>query len=154
SLRHSRAEGGGPIQRPDQGPDEEARASTNGGIDPNDQSDHPRMGKLLLSLPCQEALSPARRMDRTKALVASREAMEEHGLEALSHETLAWRGVQAGRPRLIDTDSSDCESPSMKAGCGKTARPVVCPAKAGVFSRRQPAGAKVRRPVVWIAGWR
>jgi len=30
----------------------------------------------------------------------------------------------------------------------------VCPAKAGMFSRRKPAGARVRRPVVWIAGWR
>ena len=30
----------------------------------------------------------------------------------------------------------------------------VRPAKAGVFSRVQPAGAKVRRPVAWLAGWR
>ena len=30
----------------------------------------------------------------------------------------------------------------------------VRPAKAGVFSRVQPAGAKVRRPVAWMAGWR
>jgi len=33
-------------------------------------------------------------------------------------------------------------------------RPDVCPGKASVFSRRKPAGAKVRRPVVRIAGWR
>src|SRR5580692_6135890 len=81
------------------------------------------MGKLLLSLSRQKTLSPARRMDRAKALVASREAMAEHRLEALSHETAAWRGVQAGWPRLTDTVSTDCESPFMKAGCGKTARP-------------------------------
>ena len=42
-----------------------------------------------------------------------------------------------------------------RAGCGKSARPVVCPAKAGMFSRRKRlAGARVRSPVVWIAGWR
>src|ERR1700724_4787263 len=80
------------------------------------------MGKLPLSLSRQKTLSPARRMDRAKALVASREAMAEHRLEALSHETAAWRGVQAGWPRLTDTVSTDCESPFMKAGCGKTAR--------------------------------
>ena len=61
------------------------------------------MGKLLLSLSCQKALSPARRMDRTQALVASRKAMEELRLEALSYETAAGRGVQAGLPRLTDT---------------------------------------------------
>ena len=38
----------------------------------------------------------------------------------------------------------------------KSARPGVCPAKAGMFSRRQTCRGKgqVRRPVVWIAGWR
>src|SRR5215467_13484935 len=41
-----------------------------------------------------------------------------------------------------------------RAGCGKSACPVVCPVKASMFSRREPAGATVRRPVVWIAGWR
>ena len=31
----------------------------------------------------------------------------------------------------------------------------MCPAKAGMFSRRKrPAGVTVRSPVVWIAGWR
>ena len=104
------------------------------------------MGKLLLSLSCEKALSPARRMDRTKALVASRQAMEELGLEALSHETAAGRGVQAGLPPLTDTVSSDCESPFMKAGCGKPARPVVCPAKAGMFSRGKACRGKNQRP--------
>jgi len=41
-----------------------------------------------------------------------------------------------------------------RAGCGKSACPVVCPVKAGVFSRDRPAGATVRSPVVRIAGWR
>ena len=41
-----------------------------------------------------------------------------------------------------------------RAGCGKSACPVVCPAKAGMFAGERPAGARVRSPVVWIAGWR
>ena len=38
-----------------------------------------------------------------------------------------------------------------KAGCGKSARPVVCPAKAGMFSRRQTCRGRSQSPVVWIA---
>src|ERR1700736_3064563 len=40
---------------------------------------------------------------------------------------------------------------SRKAGCGKSARPVVCPAKAGMFSRRQTCRGRSQSPVVWIA---
>jgi hypothetical protein len=50
------------------------------------------------------------------------------------------------RPRVVKTVTSNAcpERPrrvprgeaSRKAGCRKSARPVVCPAKAGVFSRR------------------
>ena len=38
-----------------------------------------------------------------------------------------------------------------RAGCGRSARPVVCPAKAGMFSRRQACRGKSQSPVVWIA---
>jgi hypothetical protein len=38
-----------------------------------------------------------------------------------------------------------------RAGCGKSACPVVCPAKAGMFSRRQTCRGRSQRPVVWIA---
>ena len=38
-----------------------------------------------------------------------------------------------------------------KAGCGKSARPVVCPVKAGMFSRRQTCRGRSQSPVVWIA---
>src|SRR5208283_2719456 len=45
--------------------------------------------------------------------------------------------------------------PAMAELPDKPARQGVCPAKAGMFSRRQTcAGARVRSPVVWIAGWR
>ena len=40
---------------------------------------------------------------------------------------------------------------SRKAGCRKSARPVVCPAKAGMFSRGQTCRGKSQSPVVWIA---
>src|ERR1019366_423668 len=33
-----------------------------------------------------------------------------------------------------------------KAGCGKSARAVVCPAKAGMFSRRQTCRGKSQEP--------
>jgi hypothetical protein len=35
---------------------------------------------------------------------------------------------------------------SRKAGCGKAARPVVCPAKAGMFSRRKACRGKSQEP--------
>src|SRR6266478_6248905 len=38
-----------------------------------------------------------------------------------------------------------------RAGCGKSACPVVCPAKAGMFSRRQTCRGRSQSPVVWIA---
>src|SRR5450631_3966988 len=99
------------------------------------------MGKLLLSLPCQKALQPVGSLDSPKALVASHQAMAEHWLEGISHEKAA-DGVQAGQPGRTNTFSSDRASPFMKAGCGKTARPVVRPVKAGVFSRSQTCRGK------------
>src|SRR5271166_1579226 len=69
------------------------------------------MGKLLLPLSCQKTLPSAGWLDCATALVPPREAMEEHRLEALSDETAAGRGVQAGRPRLSDTVASGCAKP-------------------------------------------
>src|SRR5258708_23101406 len=40
---------------------------------------------------------------------------------------------------------------SRRAGCRRSARPVVCPAKAGMFSRRQTCRGRSQSPVVWIA---
>jgi len=33
-----------------------------------------------------------------------------------------------------------------RAGCGKSARPVVCPAKAGMFSRRKACRGNSQKP--------
>ena len=54
--------------------------------------------------------------------------------------------ARAERPRRVP-----CGEASLKAGCRKSARPVVCPAKAGMFSRRQTCRGKSQSPVVWIA---
>jgi hypothetical protein len=112
-------------------------ASANGWVDQHDQPDHPRMGKLLLSLPCQKALQSAGSLDNPKALVASHQAMAKYRLEGISHEKAA-HGVQAGQPCRTNTNTlaSDRESPFIKAGCGKTACPV-CVADGGEpFNRR------------------
>jgi hypothetical protein len=102
--------------------------SASGRIDRDDQPDHPRMGKLLLSLPWQKALPSAGWLDHPKALVAPRQAVAERSLEGISDRTAAHR-VQA-RAGLPDTFASGRKSPFMKAGCGKTARPV-CAADGG-----------------------
>jgi glycerophosphoryl diester phosphodiesterase len=56
------------------------------------------------------------------AVVPSRQAMAQRLVEALSRQTVEGR-VQAGQPCLTHTFPSP-ERPFIKAGCGKTARPV------------------------------
>jgi len=80
-------------------------------------------GKLLLSLPGQETLPPAGRVDNPKAVFSSSKTMAKHRLEGISHQEAA-HGVQAGEPHFTDIFSSDRDSPFMKAACGKTARAV------------------------------
>src|SRR5882724_1875005 len=99
------------------------------------------MGKLLLSLSCQKALPSAGWLDHPKALVAPRQAVAERSLEGISDRTAAHR-VQAGRAGLTDPFASGRKSPFMKAGCGKTARPV-CAADGG---QRKSNRARLLRP--------
>src|SRR6516225_9827909 len=40
---------------------------------------------------------------------------------------------------------------SRRAGCRRSARPVVCPGKASMFSRKQSCRGRSQSPVVWIA---
>ena len=100
-----------------------------GRSDRNDQPDHPRMGKLLLSLPCQKALPSAGRLDNPTAVVTPHQAMAQRSVEGISQQTVA-HGVQAGQPRRTHTFAADRESPFMKAGYGKTVCPV-CAADGG-----------------------
>src|ERR1700734_1985424 len=44
--------------------------------------------------------------------------------------------------RAVDEGVRSCP----RAGCGKSARPVVCPAKAGMFSRRKACRGKSQKP--------
>src|SRR5919201_401540 len=53
-------------------------------------------------------------------------------------------------PQSKDEDRSEIEEPDAM----KVARPVVCPAKAGVFSRRQTYQGKSQSPVARSAGGR
>src|SRR5262249_28493263 len=55
--------------------------------------------------------------------------MAQRSVEGISHQTVA-HGVQAGQPRLAHTFAADRESSFMKAGYGKTVRPV-CAADGG-----------------------
>ena len=55
--------------------------------------------------------------------------MAQRSVEGISHQTVA-HGVQAGQPRLTNTFAADRESSFMKAGYGKTVRPV-CAADGG-----------------------
>src|SRR5271169_3369465 len=61
------------------------------------------------------------------------------------------------RPRWCDTRRRKSEpTGNTNFGLNRRAspRPYVCPAKAGMFSRRKACRGKNQNPVVWIAGWR
>ena len=53
-----------------------------------------------------------------------------------------------GSQRAVGEGVKSCP----RAGCGKSACPVVCPVKAGMFSRGQTCRGRSQSPVVWIAG--
>jgi len=61
-------------------------------------------------------------------------------------EPISASNAGAKRPRRVPRGET-----SRKAGCRKSARPVVCPVKAGMFSRRQTCRGRSQSPVVWIA---
>src|ERR1700687_2020571 len=66
-------------------------------------------------------------------------------------KTVPCRGVVARPKQWAAGRRVPCGEPSRKAGCRKSARPVVCPVKAGMFSRRQNCRGRSQSPVVWIA---
>src|SRR5262249_38828348 len=53
----------------------------------------------------------------------------------------------AGARRGVGEGVKSCP----RAGCGKSACPVVCPVKASMFSRGQSCRGRSQNPVVWIA---
>ena len=60
-------------------------------------------------------------------------------------------GHRADSARGWFTPRVSLDEASRKAECRKSACPVVCPAKAGMFSRRQTCRGRSQSPVVWIA---
>ena len=121
------------------------------------EPDVARMGELLPSRNHQQGVSGARRLHSgavapVVALQAQSQATRGRELSTLA----PLRALRARTPeppwarRAVDEGVRSCP----RAGCGKSARPVVCPAKAGMFSRRKACRGKNQNPVVWIAGWR
>src|SRR5215471_5090686 len=83
--------------------------------------------------------------------------VEERGLSSRPTQD-AVRDLEIGRPsnseafrhcrrRYTRKRVKSCP----RAGCGKSACPVVCPVKAGMFSREQTCRGRSQSPVVWIA---
>ena len=66
-------------------------------------------------------------------------------------QTGRWTAYAGSRLKLPTIQEGTAWKANLPAGCGKSARPVVCPAKAGMFSRRQTCRGKSQSPVVWIA---
>jgi hypothetical protein len=121
------------------------------GVDKPGQSRRAWLGPPLQAGPRPKALPPTRWLAGAAYLVASVQEMAVLRLEDAA-EPLALRRARAGQPCWADTfhsRSEDCVF--VKAGCGKSARPDVRPAKAGMFSRRQTCRGKSQGPVVWIA---
>src|SRR5450756_53945 len=113
-----------------------------------------RMGELLRSRYRQQSVSGARLL-RSNA-VASVVAHQAQGQATQGRDlsTLApLRALRARTPvpawarRAVGEGVRSCP----RAGCGRAACPVVCPVKAGMFSRRQTCRGRSQSPVVWIA---
>ena len=127
SLRHSDAEIVGPVQGSDQSPDQRQVPL--------------RLGELIQSINpvirgwgnyyCRRSHVRKRfhQLDGwiiRKALVAPCKAVAERGLEDASNQAASGSEFGAGKPCfvLIPSLSRSLQNPFMKAGCGKTARPV------------------------------
>src|ERR1700740_3291909 len=70
----------------------------------------------------------------------------------------AVRDLEIGQPSNSEKCSATADGVTResvmscpRAGCGKSACPVVCPVKAGMFSRGQTCRGRSQSPVVWIA---
>src|SRR6267378_7232549 len=113
------------------------------------------MGELLQGRHRQHGLSSARQLHgsavasvvalqaQSQAAAQGRELSTLAPVRALRARTLE----QAWARRVVDEGVRTCP----RAGCGRSACPVVCPVKAGMFSRRQTCRGRSQSPVVWIA---
>jgi hypothetical protein len=91
--------------------------------------------------------------DRVRNFLVRRHKLPSRGTRQFSENAVFG---PMGLPRLRNCRIAGamscawCEA-SRRAGCGKSARPVVCPGKASMFSRRHSCRGKSQNPVVWIA---
>src|ERR1700758_3315898 len=112
------------------------------------------MGELLQGRHRQQSVPGDRQLHR--CAVASVVALQAQGQATQGRDlsTLApLRALRARTPNCAWTRRAVGEGVRScpRAGCGRSASPVVCPAKAGVFSRRQTCRGRSQSPVVWIA---
>src|SRR5262252_8134284 len=82
------------------------------------------------------AKAPSRRKDWNKGPQRTRKLSAGNARGMLRKWEGTLRGTQGSRRRIADA----------KAGAAKAARPVVCPGKAGVFSRRKAYQGKSQSP--------
>src|SRR6516225_7142511 len=113
-----------------------------------------RLGELLRSWLSQQGVSGARQLHRRAVAPVVALQAQGQGTQGRDLSTLAPLRVlrartpePAGARRGVGEGVTSCP----RAGCGKSARPVVCPVKAGMFSRGQSCRGRSQSPVVWIA---
>src|SRR5215468_5713991 len=112
------------------------------------------MGELLQCRHHHQSISGDRQLHRCAvapvvALQAQGQATQGRDLSTLA----PLRALRARTPNCARTRRAVGEGVRScpRAGCGRSACPVVCPAKAGMFSRRQTCRGRSQSPVVWIA---
>src|SRR5271170_5211239 len=105
------------------------------------------MGELLRGRNRQQGVSSARclRGDAVAPVVAL-QAQSQAGRELSTLAPLRALRARTSEPawarRAVDEGVRSCP----RAGCRKSACPVVCPAKAGMFSRRKACRGKSQKP--------
>src|SRR5467141_2984310 len=113
-----------------------------------------RMGELLQCRHRQQGLSGDRQLHRWAVAPVVAHQAQGQATQGRDLSTLAsLRALRARTPkpawarRVVGEGVKCCP----RAGCGRSACPVVCPVKAGMFSRRQTCRGRSQGPVVWIA---
>src|SRR5260370_1840425 len=113
-----------------------------------------RMGELLPSRHRQQSVSGTGQLHSDAvapvvAVQATHQAAKGGERSSLASLRVLWARTlePAWARRAVGEGVKFCP----RAGCGKSACPVVCPVKAGMFSRRQTCRGRSQSPVVWIA---
>src|SRR6516164_1289521 len=113
-----------------------------------------RVGQLLQCRYHPQSLSRARQLHGCAVAPVAPIQAQGQATQGRELSTLApLRALPARTPYTAWSGSVVGEGVTScpRAGCGKSACPVVCPSKAGMFSRRQTCRGRSQSPVVWIA---